>query len=551
MLRSKWLLVAAVPVLLLVTAAAAWLIDLGVHSGEVVRNVTLAGTPIGGLGEASVTELVEQVATGQEATAVEIRTPDKTITASAADLGFAVDVETTVDEAMEVGRDRGIGGNFLAWSGGFFDDQPALVYFQVDREALRTTLGADPEARHSDPIEPSFEFVDGQIVVTPGVDGAHVDFNEVAERMPTAEELPAESVVIGVEWAPVPPFFDDDDVDAALAVAAELTDEAIWVEVNGAAIALAPETIRRWVVSDTSGMSMQPAFDEAKAKNAVEAHLSGVATEATDPTFTIVDQSVVVEFGDPALVCCEGEVAPALLEAAQSTPAGSVSFEARRADPDGGRLAAEAVGITEVVGEFTTNYSCCQSRVGNIHRMADLLQGYIIEAGETFSINEVVGVRTRENGFVAAGAIERGRFVQDVGGGVSQFATTIFNAAFFAGLDFDDYQSHSIYISRYPYGREATLGHPAPDLALRNSTPYGMLIWPTYTDSSITVQLWSTKYYEVEETGQSRFGQGACTRVETYRKRTKPNGIEIDDEVFAVYRPGEGLDCRGLPTPRG
>jgi vancomycin resistance protein YoaR len=298
-------------------------------------------------------------------------------------------------------------------------------------------------------------------------------------------------------------------------------------------------------------MSLQPVFEEAKAKSAVEAHLSGLSTEATDPTFAVVDGQVVVEFGEPALVCCEGEVASVLLEAARATPAESVSFEARLADPDGGRLAAEALGITELVGEFTTNHACCQSRVGNIHRMADLLRGYIIGSGETFSINEVVGKRTRENGFAAAGAIERGRFVQDVGGGVSQFATTIFNAAFFAGLDFDDYQSHSIYISRYPYGREATLGHPAPDLALRNNTPYGVLIWPTYTDSSITVQLWSTPYYEVEEAGQSRFGQGACTRVETYRKRTKPNGVEIEDEVFAVYRPGEGLDCRGRPTPGG
>jgi vancomycin resistance protein YoaR len=545
------MLVAAMPVLLLVAGAAGWLIDLGVHSGEVVRNVTLSGTSIGGLGEESLTEFVEELAAEQQGTTVEIRTPDRTITATAADLGLGIDVEETVDEALDVGRDRGVGGNFLAWSGGFLDDQVAPVLFEVDREVLRTTLGRTQQATRSDPVEPTFEFVDGQIVVTPGIPGAHVDVNQVAERMPSAVDLLAETLVIEVDWAPVPPFFDDDDVDAALAEAAELTDEPIWVEVNGAVAALAPETIRRWIVSDTSGMSLQPVFDEAKAKSAVEAHLSGLSTEATDPTFTVVDDRVVVEFGDPALVCCEGEVTTVLLDAARSTPAKPVSFEARLAEPDGGRLAAEALGITELVGEFTTNHACCQSRVGNIHRMADLLRGHIIEPGEIFSINEVVGKRTRENGFVAAGAIERGRFVQDVGGGVSQFATTIFNAAFFAGLDFEDYQSHSIYISRYPYGREATLGHPAPDLALRNNTPYGVLIWPTYTDSSITVQLWSTPYYEVEELGQSRFGQGACTRVETYRKRTKPNGVEIEDEVFAVYRPGEGLDCRGRPTPGG
>ena len=60
-----------------------------------------------------------------------------------------------------------------------------------------------------------------------------------------------------------------------------------------------------------------------------------------------------------------------------------------------------------------------------------------------------------------------------VGGGISQFATTLFNAAFFAGLDIPEYQSHSIYITRYPYGREATLSYPAPDLesGAGSSTP--------------------------------------------------------------------------------
>ena len=81
-------------------------------------------------------------------------------------------------------------------------------------------------------------------------------------------------------------------------------------------------------------------------------------------------------------------------------------------------------------------------------------------------------------------AIENGVLVDTVGGGISQFATTTFNAAFFGGLDLVEYQSHSIYISRYPYGREATLSFPKPDLVIGNNTPYGVLIWPTYTGTS-------------------------------------------------------------------
>ena len=219
-------------------------------------------------------------------------------------------------------------------------------------------------------------------------------------------------------------------------------------------------------------------------------------------------------------------------------------------EEDGGTARVETLGITELVGEFTTNHACCESRVTNIHQIADIVRGAIIHPEERFSVNDFVGERTTEKGFVPAGAIQQGHFRDDVGGGVSQFATTLFNAAFFAGLEFDDYQSHTIYISRYPYGREATINYPDVDLALINSTPYGMLIWTEYDATSITVEIYSTKYWDVEQTDQRSWRSGACRSVETYRTRTSPDGDVLEDSVKARYRPGEGLDCNGKPTPR-
>lgn len=165
-------------------------------------------------------------------------------------------------------------------------------------------------------------------------------------------------------------------------------------------------------------------------------------------------------------------------------------------------------------------------------------------------MNDFVGERTREKGFVSAGTIQQGHFKDDVGGGISQFATTLFNAAFFAGLEFDDYQSHTIYISRYPYGREATLNYPDVDLAFINNTPYGVLMWAEYTGTSITLQMYSTQYWDVEETGQSSWRSGACRSVETFRTSTSPDGEVVEDSVQARYRPGEGLDCNGNATPK-
>ena len=160
-----------------------------------------------------------------------------------------------------------------------------------------------------------------------------------------------------------------------------------------------------------------------------------------------------------------------------------------------------------------------------------------------------MGRRTREKGFVSAGVIYSGVFQSDIGGGISQYATTLFNAAFFAGLDFIDYQSHTIYIDRYPYGREATLSYPRPDLVIENNTPNTVMLWPATTETSVTVRLYSTPWVMGEQTDQSRRGEGSsCTRVTTERTRTwLEDGRTETDTVTARYRP-EGLNCDGTPS---
>ena len=134
--------------------------------------------------------------------------------------------------------------------------------------------------------------------------------------------------------------------------------------------------------------------------------------------------------------------------------------------------------------------SCCQPRVQNIHRIADLLDQRIVRPDETFSINAIVGERTVKNGFVAAPSIEDGEMVDTVGGGISQFATTFFNAVFYGGYDIIERAPHTYWFSRYPMGHEATLSYPKPDIIFKNDSKAGILIDTSYTDTSITVKLY-------------------------------------------------------------
>ncbi len=126
-----------------------------------------------------------------------------------------------------------------------------------------------------------------------------------------------------------------------------------------------------------------------------------------------------------------------------------------------------------MVSTFTTHHPCCASRVTNIHTIANIVNGAIVMPGATFSLNKFVGPRDTKRGFVEAPMIEDGLFEDSVGGGISQFATTMYNAVFFAGLKDITHTPHSYYISRYPAGREATVSYPEPNLIFQNDEPTG------------------------------------------------------------------------------
>jgi len=254
-----------------------------------------------------------------------------------------------------------------------------------------------------------------------------------------------------------------------------------------------------------------------------------------------------VHEGSNGTVCCDPASINALTAAVLSGTS-PVPLALRTEAPDRTAATLATLGVVEPIASFTTNHPSGQPRVSNIHRMADIVQGAIIGPDETFSVNDYVGPRTAANGFVPAPIIgENGYFTDELGGGVSQFATTLFNAAFFGGLDIPAYQAHGIYISRYPYGREATLDYGNIDLKIHNNTDYGVLIWPTYTDSSVTVTLYSTSSIDAEQADQTAEPYSTvCTLVTTVRKRTylATGNVELD-KFYATYTPDEGVECDG------
>lgn len=158
---------------------------------------------------------------------------------------------------------------------------------------------------------------------------------------------------------------------------------------------------------------------------------------------------------------------------------------------------AHALGITTQISTFTTGGFAPDSGQ-NIRRVAEQVNGAIVRPGQTFSLNGHTGPRNAAAGYVDAGIIDHGRPGRGIGGGISQFATTIYNASYFAGMTDIEHKEHSYYISRYPAAREATVFEGAIDVKFRDDAPTGVLIQTAWTPSSITVTFWGTKHVDVE-----------------------------------------------------
>ena len=179
----------------------------------------------------------------------------------------------------------------------------------------------------------------------------------------------------------------------------------------------------------------------------------------------------------------------ALLAGALSVDRREAELVVRTVEPRLTTERARAMKVTRVLASFTTAYAGTYDRIRNLRLAVGLIDGTRLSPGETFSFNEIVGPRTSERGFRAAPVIVDGAYEEGVGGGVSQVATTVFNAAWEAGLKITARTAHALYISRYPLGRDATVNFPDVDLKFVNDTDGWIVVKATAGDAGIAISL--------------------------------------------------------------
>lgn len=472
-----------------VVLASLYIADLTFTSGKIPRGVTAAGVPLGGLTPDAAEQRLQSVVDPRAARPVAVTVATVQAEVDPRRIGLTVDSRATVEQA---------GGqplNPVTRLVSFFAHTPIGVVTSVDEQALTAALADLGATVAEDPVEGSVGFVDGEPVSSNPQNGRRLDVAAAADVFVRDWAVGEPLDLPMVELAP-----STTDADVATAmdnVAIPAVSGPVRVDADNDTQALLSEDVIAAALSfDTEDGRLSPVIDIDLLADELRPQLAASETPRRDADIDFAATPPVKVAEQTGRRVDYNDTLADLLAVLSSTENREIAAVYVDDEPALTVDELDELGPIEVIGEFQTGgFSSSSGR--NIRRAAQQINGVVVRPGETFSLNGATNPRNAAAGYVEAGIIEDGRPATGIGGGVSQMATTLFNAAYFAGMEDIEHHEHSYYISRYPAGREATVFGDVLDVKFRNNGPTSVQIQTEWTSSSITARLVGIKRYEV------------------------------------------------------
>ena len=445
-------------------------------------------------------------------------------TTSAHELGATIDYDALVDEALAVGRSD---GGILARIGTQLLGRTIDVELDVDdaqlehlAENIDDTLG---DAR----IDANVSIANGWAAANQGHDGKMVDRDTLAKTISEKilDDSDDHSFIAEVSDAPSRTSYDQAQ-STAQKINAAISDGADF-QYGNAHWSADASAIGSWIVTDIKQVdgkwSIVPSIQLDTAKPKI---MQGILKSADIEPIAV--SFAKASDGSISVATNSDSKAPAVDQAASDL--NDALFGSRGKMETGGDAALEITvgdetvpekmsldeaissGIVTAVSSFTTEfstYSGTEARNHNIRLAAELINNSIVKAdGGRWDFNNVAGDCNEERGFQSAGTIIDGQYVDNIGGGICQVATTVFNAVYESGLDVIERHNHSLYLSSYPAGRDAAVSYPELTLIWGDETDSDVLLATSTTESSITVTLYSAPLSYTVSTEASEWSEG-------------------------------------------
>ncbi|ADB34537.1 VanW family protein [Kribbella flavida DSM 17836] len=533
---------------------------------KVPGDTTVLGISLGGLSEQEAKAKLQAGIKDRLNLPIKVKAGKTTYEVTPADAGLSLDVDATV-EAAGAGRSLNPARMWQVMTGGDAVE-PVVV---KDEGKLKAAVDKLAGRVNRPATEGTITFPDAKAVQHAPADGLQLDKTKATDTVVSA--YPSDGNPKDLPVSVTKPKAGTEAIGKAMKEYAEpAMSGPIRLTVGDKGVNLTPAELAPALKLVAKDGKFTPSLDIKKLEPLFAKRFKGLETPPKDAGIQIVGGRPQVVPAVDGQVVARDKVAPAILSVLPK-PEGErkVAVGLAKSKADLTTEAAQALGIKEVMGQFTTRFPHAEYRNVNIGTAARRINGTLLKPNETFSLNKIVGERTKANGFTEGNIIDGGKFKLDLGGGVSQSATTTFNAAFFAGLKDVEHKPHSVYINRYPAGREATVAWPSVDLKFLNDSGHGVYVQTLFTASrpgtqgSITVKIWGTKVWDITAGQSARYNfrapglvysqEAGCRPqaptggfdIKVYRYFAK-NGQRVKTETFTTnYNAADDIRCGPKP----
>ena len=515
-----WARFGALPVAVVLTAALlAFGVDALAFAGRVHPGVKVGSVDVGRMTPAEARTAIAEHAEERLSAPVSVTFEEREWEVTSEKVGASVDAQRHVDAAMAVGRTGPFLGQLGARAGAWV--RPVRIAMKADLDPAKTDPLLDDvaEAVLREPKDADIKMEGTTPKLVPAEVGIELRRDVVEDAMREAFVAEKRDVHAAVGFTPV--AVTDEDAAAAMADAERMASGTVAIEHEGQSWEFEGKTIAGWLAF----RQVPPATSEAGATGATATAETSEATSSATPTRMILEAFVDSKKVGKSVTPKVGEVGQEPVDAKFAVSGGKVTIvpskdgtgpdmkalskemtivlkgdgervvtlRTRRVEPEITTAKAKGMGVKEHISTYTTDYDPGNApRVNNIHTLAKALDGTLVAPGATFSFNGTIGPRTAAKGYQEAPAIVNGKLVPQLGGGICQVGTTVFNAVFFSGLPVVERRNHSQYISHYPKGRDATVSYGGPDLKFRNDLDTWVLVKTGVTAGTLTVSLYGT-----------------------------------------------------------
>lgn len=500
-----WRITLGVIVGLLLIAGIAYTWDVIANQGKVPRATSVGGVDISSMERTAAVEKLERELGDVETKPVNVTSGEKSSQLVPAESGLTLNYQKAVDGIPDASY------NPMTRLFSFVKATKEIpVAVDIDDTALDGALERVKNELSFAPKDGMLELNNGQLKVTKPVLGQTVEPDDLKNSITENWLDPA-----GVEVEPVEvePAINDDAIEAMRTgdVAKALDNPLTINGENNVAGTLRKDEIAQFVSIEAKDGKLELKVDTPKAQQLFEERMDGAQVPGQNAKISFSgDKMNVTPSVDGSIIDWE----KTLKDFDKRVKGDERTWDADY-KPDPAEYTtemAEKATFNDTVSEFSTGgFSGASGE--NIRRVAAQVDGAVVNPGETFSLNGYTGPRGTAQGYVESGIIINGHSGTAVGGGISQFATTLYNAAYFAGFEDVAHTPHSYYISRYPAGREATVYEGSIDLQFKNTTNTPVRIETDFGGGKITVRFKGVKTYNVESVNNGRWATTQPTRM--------------------------------------